>query len=221
MNEKKCTRCRACADFCRFHAILATPSGMIPMTELCHSCGGCALVCPSGAVEYRHRVTGKIESGTAATGNTIITGTLKTGEFSGVPVIRKMMNMIPNDRLVIIDGPPGTSCSAVAALEKSDLALIVTEPTPFGLSDMKMAVEMVRNLSLPVMVVVNKSGTGDRGVYEYCQKEGIPVAGEIPFSRERAQIYAKGELSVLQNADSGDRFSRLLQKIKEEAGLTA
>jgi len=218
INEEKCTCCRACSDFCRFNAILSAPQVMIPMRDLCHSCGGCAIVCREDAIEYRNKTIGSITTGTAASGNTVISGILNAGEYSGVPVIRRMLQNVPDDRIVIVDGPPGTSCTAAAALEVCDLAVLVTEPTPFALSDMKMAVEMIRKMSLPLGVVINKSGPGDREIYQYCLEEDIPVLGKIPFSLKLAKTYAEGRLPVKTDADSCFNYSRIWSAVLRETG---
>ncbi len=194
IDEDLCTRCRKCSTFCQFNALIVAPAMTIVLKEICHACGGCELVCPEGAVSFGERPVGEILKGTAATGNPVISGAMTPGEYSGVPVIKKALTLTDGYHSVVIDSPPGTSCTTVASLEGCDLALIVTEPTPFALSDMKMVVEMLGTMKMPMAVVVNKTGMGDDEVYRYCRDEGIPVYGEIPFSRELAEAYAEGNM---------------------------
>jgi MinD superfamily P-loop ATPase len=194
IDENKCIHCRKCATFCQFNALIAGAALTISMKEICHGCGGCALVCPSGAIRYEERPVGKVRKGISAFGNPVLSGNMNPGEFSGIPVIKKTRDLAPSGGIRIIDGPPGTSCNTVASLEDCDLAQIVTEPTPFALSDMKMVVEMLRTIDKPMAVVINKSGMGDRDVYGYCRDESLEILGEIPFSMDLARQYAVGEM---------------------------
>ncbi len=188
----ECTNCGACARFCAFGAILSAPTATIPLVEKCHDCGGCFLVCPESAIRYDHRPMGRIQSADTEYGS-LKWGELNIGEYSGVRIVRKLRNDAPMDAIVWIDGPPGTSCSAVAAVEDADYAILVGEPTPFGLSDMAMAGEMLESLKVPFGVVVNKVGTGDQGIQNYCHQEGLPLLGEIPFDRSVAESLATGK----------------------------
>jgi MinD superfamily P-loop ATPase len=199
INEDKCTNCGACGSFCAFNAILSTTKATIPMAERCHGCGGCALVCPEDAITYRERPIGKIGRGSVGS-RSFVYGSLNIGEYSGVGIIRKLRE-ISSDSVVWIDGPPGTACSAVAAVDHADFAVLVGEPTPFGVSDMAMAVEMLRKLGVPFAVVINKAGIGNREIYDYCREESITILGEIPFDRSLAEDYAAGRIE-------GDRDSR-------------
>lgn len=213
IDEEKCTHCRACASFCNYHAIIASSKVTMPMKELCHDCGGCALVCKAGAISYEHRPIGRIYEGKASTGNPMIYGELTTGELSGVKIINRLRNLVEERELVIIDSPPGTSCSTVAAVEDTDFAVLVTEPTPFGVSDMKMVVEMLREMGIPMTVVINKAGLGDEEVYNYCREEKLTIAGEIPFDRTIAEAYADGKLAVYINKETKSLFSRLRDEV--------
>jgi MinD superfamily P-loop ATPase len=223
IDNKKCTHCRKCAAFCQFNALIAGAAMTISMKEICHSCGGCALVCPTGAISYGERTVGKVRKGTSAYGNPVITGRMNVGEFTGVPVIKKALSLAPSRGIQIIDSPPGTACTTVAAIEDCDLAVIVTEPTPFALSDMKMVVEMLQSMSLPTAVVINKSGIGDRDVYAYCRQEGLEILGEIPFSMELAKFYAVGEMLDNIPADVKDELAKILDsmiRISTKSGVS-
>ena len=206
IDGETCTHCGACARFCAFGAILSSPAATFTLPERCHDCGGCAPVCPHGAITWDHRSIGRIIRGGTAGGD-IATGELNIGEYSGVKIIRRLRDSAPPDRPVFIDGPPGTACAAdtqwivdftfracaaVSAVEEADYAILVGEPTPFGVSDMAMAVEMLRDLSIPFGVVVNRTGIGDREIHGYCRREDLEILGEIPFSRDMADELAAG-----------------------------
>jgi len=217
VDEEKCIHCQECALFCRFNAIIAGPAVTMPLKDLCHDCGGCGLICPTGAISYEKKGIGRIYSGTSRFGTELLYGQLRIGELSGVKIINTINKKTKDMPLVIVDAPPGTSCSTVAALDDCDYALIVTEPTPFGVSDMKMVVELLREMSIPFSAVINKAGLGDDEVYRYCQEEDIAIAGEIPFDRSVARAYATGELAV--EIDEGYRslYFDLWQKIYRDS----
>ena len=219
VDNEKCTHCRRCADFCSFNVFIAGKTLTIAMKELCHDCGGCARVCPAGAIEYQYRGIGSIFAAPENTSPRLIYGKLNTGEYSGVRIIHRLRDLTAGEPTVIIDAPPGTSCSTVAAVEGSDFAVLVTEPTPFGVSDMKMAAEMLENMKIPAGVVVNKAGLGDNEVYEYCESAGLPVLGKIPFSRSIAEAYARGIPAVTLSAETRNLFSEIWQTILNHAEL--
>lgn len=196
IDEEKCNACGECGRFCKYHALLCGKGLVIPLKEMCHSCGGCKLVCPQGAISYQTRPIGKIYRGTSRENLSFVYGVLNVGELSGVKIINQVKEFVAKDRLVFIDSPPGTSCATVAAVEDSDYAIIVTEPTPFGVSDMKMVVEMLRKMKIPMGVIVNKAGMGDDEIYDYCKNENLTIVGEVPFYRSMAEAYSEGILSV-------------------------
>ena len=191
IDEDLCTHCGACAKFCAFGAILSAPTATIPMAERCHDCRGCAMVCPHDAITYQMRPMGKIGRGETKNGRFAF-GELNIGEYSGVRIISLLRKNAADEDLVWIDGPPGTACSAVAAVQDADFAVLVGEPTPFGVSDMSMAVEMLRDLKVPFGIVVNKAGIGDDEIYDYCRKEHLEILGEVPFDRSMAEALAHG-----------------------------
>ncbi|MBI9102400.1 MAG: ATP-binding protein [Spirochaetales bacterium] len=193
IDKKKCINCGACGRFCRFNAFISSPSLTISMPELCHSCGGCEMVCPEKAISYDIREIGSILKGTSKNIN-LSWGLLDVGQLSGVKIIEKLRKAPPTAPLRITDCPPGTSCSTVEAAEGANLAIIVAEPTPFGISDMLMVVEMLQTLKVPMALIINKAGLGDDKLHKLCEERNIPILGEIPFSREAAAIYARGDL---------------------------
>lgn len=214
VDEEKCTLCGKCGDFCNFNAIIPAKNTVLVFKESCHSCGGCELVCPSNAITYQKRNIGIIKKGRTLCGNQMEYGLLNLGELSGVKIIEKLRENTDNRELVIIDSPPGTSCSTVAALEYADYAVLVTEPTPFGLSDMKMVVEMLREMSIPFGVFVNKAGLGDSGVYEYCKEEQIKILGEIPFDKNIAKMYSEGRIFSLELKEYKKLFESVIDTIR-------
>lgn len=196
VDPDRCTACGRCAEVCRFGAIIVVGKQVMVFPELCHGCGSCTLNCPEGAIREVFDAFGVLERGTAGS-ITFAQGTLSVGKALATPIIRQLKRWaIPddvNDRPVILDAPPGNACPVVETMRGADGVLLVTEPTPFGLHDLRLAVEVARNeLGLPVAVVVNRDGTGDTGVDEYCSAENIPIVLRIPLEREIAEAYARG-----------------------------
>lgn len=193
IDFKKCTYCGKCAEVCAYHAIAVAKETVLVFPELCHGCGGCALFCPEEAISEVNRDIGVVEKGNAGEIK-FIQGRLNIGEPMAVPLIRevKRHGTEGNDRVIIIDVPPGTSCPVLEAVRESDFVILVTEPTPFGLNDLKLAVETVRKISIPFGVVINKDGIGDDGVDLYCKLETIPILMRFPFLKKVAVAYSKG-----------------------------
>jgi MinD superfamily P-loop ATPase len=189
----KCTFCGKCQDICQFNAIAILPETALTFPELCHSCGGCFLVCPEDAVKSRTRPLGVVEVGYRENIR-FVHGRLRVGEAMAPPLIRRVKAEAHPDGLTIIDAPPGTSCPVVTALWGSDAVLLVTEPTPFGLHDLELAVGAVRELQLPLGLVINRADLGDRRVHDFAARENIPILLEIPFDRQAAGAYAQGRL---------------------------
>ncbi|MFO8034676.1 MAG: ATP-binding protein [Candidatus Bipolaricaulota bacterium] len=192
VDEDKCTRCRACADACRYGALAVIEKGVLVHSELCHGCGLCAMVCPEGAITEVPRTIGWIDLGRGK-GLDFLQGMLNVGEPMASPIIKQLKDRSNPNQLTILDVPPGTGCPVIAALKGADFALLVAEPTPFGLHDLKAAVEVSYALALPVGVVVNRHGIGTDQVDRYCEQEGIPVLLRIPMDRRIAAAYARGE----------------------------
>ena len=216
VDLEKCDFCGKCAEFCQFNAIAVLGKNVLTFPELCHSCGGGKLICPKEAISEIPKEIGKLEKGMAREVE-FIHGHLRIGEAMAVPLIERVKKEIKPHKIAIIDAPPGTSCPVIAALKGADVALLVTEPTPFGLFDLKLAVGVVRILKIPLAIVVNRADLGDKKVFDYCAKEDIPILMTIPFSKDIAQTYAKGELLV-KEPKWQDQFLALWHQIKETMG---
>jgi MinD superfamily P-loop ATPase len=195
VDEGLCTLCGDCAKACEFNAIAIVGRKVLVYNDLCHGCGLCKMVCPEGAISESAHELGIIESGTAH-GFLFARGLLNVGEAMSTPIIQEMKKMIDTDHLTIIDAPPGTGCPTIAAIKGADVAVLVTEPTPFGLHDLRAAVGVARSVDVPSFVVINRDGIGDDSVERYCEQEGIPVAMKMPFDREIAKLYSQGEALV-------------------------
>lgn len=214
VNSSRCTSCGACAEACRFNAIAITPKGAMIFPELCHACGGCFMACREGAITERTRIIGSLSQGKAANLH-FIQGELNVGEALAPPMIREAKKQADENSLVIIDSPPGTACPMVAAVSDADFVLLVTEPTPFGLNDLKLAVETVRTLGLPFGVVINREGIGDEGVREYCVREEIGILGIVPDDRTVAEHYSRGIPAVAISEEYKALFKEILRKAAE------
>lgn len=214
VDESLCNGCGECGRFCRYHAIVSFGSTPLVFPELCHGCGGCALVCPRGAIRETGRRIGVVET-MAADGITLIQGRLDIGVAMAPPLIRAVKARLSNDITAILDAPPGTSCPVITTLRGSDFVVLVTEPTPFGLHDLRLAVAMVRELAVPFGVVVNRMGVGDDRVHRFCREQGIPILLEIPDDRRIAEAYSRGELLVDALPEYGSHFATLLWNIRE------
>lgn len=195
VDASRCDGCRVCSAFCRYNAIIVPGKTALVFPELCHSCGGCVKVCPQNALKEVEQRIGLIR--TWCSGEiSLLQGQLDVGVASAPPLIRKLKERIEPDRIVILDAPPGTSCPVVTTLRGADLALLVTEPTPFGLHDLAIAVEKVREIDLPMVVIVNRMGIGDDRVQRFCQAENIPLIAEIMDDRRIAESYSRGLTAI-------------------------
>jgi len=218
VDESRCLHHGRCTQVCQFHAIAALPNTTLVFPELCHGCGGCTLECPEQAIREEPHLIGIIEHGHAgavAFGH----GILNVGEPMATPVIRQLKRRISEEYdLCILDAPPGTACPVVESMRGADFLLLVTEPTPFGLHDLRLAVEVGRDeLGLPVGVVVNHDGVGDRGVDEYCASEGLPILMRIPLDRRIAEAYSRGTPLVEAMPDYQEQFRHLMGQVEAEA----
>jgi MinD superfamily P-loop ATPase len=193
VDEVLCNQCGACGRICQFSAIVPLGKKVLVFNELCHSCGGCVRVCPAGAITEVQKRIGTLELG--ASGNvSFVSGRLDVGQAMSPPVIRAVMRHAMDDGLTIIDAPPGTACSFVTAVKGCDVVILVTEPTPFGLHDLQLAVETLRELELPFGVVVNRTHSEQNCISDYCAKDDIPLLLQIPEDRRVAQAYSRGRL---------------------------
>jgi len=215
IDKTKCDFCGKCSDFCAYNALAVVPSDVLVFPELCHSCGGCKLVCPQDAVGWRERVVGVVEHG-IADGIDFYHGLLNVGEIQAIPVIKALKRKVDKSKNVILDAPPGTSCPVIETVGGSDYCILVTESTPFGLHDLKLAVDVIRHMYIPFGVIINRDGVGDKKVELYCQNEKIPVLMKIPHSEEIAQLYSKGIPFVNELPDWRDGFQNLFSRIQSE-----
>ena len=206
-----CEGCGNCGQLCQYSAIVCLKDTPLVFEQLCHSCGGCMLVCPTDAISERQIPIGNVESGTAD-GVRFVQGRLNIGDVRTPALIKKVKEKISNDGLVIIDAPPGTSCPVIEAVGGVDFCLLVTEPTPFGLNDLQLAVDMVKELKLPFAVIINRSDLGDDEVQKYCNKENIEVVLEIPDDRRIAEAYSTGSMVVDALPEYRNNFLRLYEK---------
>lgn len=212
IEKETCVLCGACAKVCQFNAIAKAGNEVVVFEKLCHDCGACKLVCKTGAITYAKRLIGKLESGSTKDIN-CQRGVLNVGEPMAVPVIRKLLDNIP-DEDHLIDCPPGTSCNVVNALKYADAAILVTEPSEFGLHDLSMAVELVRLYHIPYGIIINKDDETENIIKHYCKKNNVTLFGTIPYSMEAAALYSKG---IMLCEDDVYRviFKRIVEKIKE------
>jgi len=214
VDEKKCTLCGKCAEICQFKAIIVIGETVLPFHELCHSCGGCMEVCPEDAITETGREMGIIEEG-RRNGLSFAHGRLRIGEAMSPPLIGKVRSLTKPDGLTIIDAPPGTSCPVIEAMKGADFILLVTEPTPFGLHDLKLAVGAVRVLGIPCGLVINRSDLGDDEVRKYAEKENVPLLMEIPFDRKIAEAYSRGKMIIDEMPEWKQRFVDLYEDITD------
>lgn len=220
VDRDACTACGVCGEACQFGGIIVLPTGAHAFPTLCHACGACVRLCPAGALREEPRRIGELTE-TRAGSITLVTGRLEVGQTLAPPVVRAVRARGDGAELVIVDAPPGTSCPVVAAVRGADVAVLVTEPTPFGLHDLELAVEAVRRLHVPFGVVVNRAGAGDACVADFCEREGIPVLLEIPQERRIAEAYARGLPVVAACPELRPAFSDLLDVLDRLRTLAA
>ncbi|MBK5190810.1 MAG: ATP-binding protein [Methanosarcinales archaeon] len=220
VNYELCDYCGKCAPACEYNALVVLPEKEVMVfPELCHGCGLCSLVCPQEAISEEPREIGVIKKGRSGDGKIdLVYGLLNIGEVKATPLIDQVKAELNPAKTVIIDVPPGTACPVIAAVQSTDYCILVTEPTPFGLYDLKLAVEVLRVLKIPFGIVVNKAGIGDRKVYEYCAKEGIPILLEIPHDKRIARYYSEGVPFVREMPEWEERFAGMMKSIKEYVG---
>ena len=213
VNMEKCNLCGECGEFCKFNAIIPAKKRVIVFGEACHDCGGCEIVCKNGAISWEKREIGKIFTGKTHFNSTNKYGKLNIGEMSGVKIIKEIYkNTVEKDFL--IDCPPGTACTTVSAVEVADFAIIVVEPSPFGLSDMKLVVQLLRDMKIPFGVVINKFDEDENIVKKYCDDEKIEIIGTIPFDRKIAEAYSKGEIIADALSEYRENFETILKRVK-------
>jgi MinD superfamily P-loop ATPase len=218
VDESQCDFCRQCSELCRFKAISVLNTVVMVFSEMCHGCGGCIAVCPKKAITSDQRILGEISLGTFQTKGFLM-GRLRVGESMSPPLIKKVLEELARQKLftekadILIDAPPGVSCPAVSAVIDSDVIVLVTEPTPFGLFDLRLALQAFTPLNKPMGVVINRAGIGNNAIYRFCEKVQLPVLAEIPYQRSIAEAYSKG-LVVTQNSKKmGNLFLQLTEAV--------
>ena len=213
VDEGACIACGKCGEICQYSAIVSLADKALVFPELCHSCGGCMLVCPTGAISEQPREIGRIESGNSDS-ISFVHGILNIGEVKGISLIRQVKQSPPQEYdMLIVDSPPGTSCPVIESVRKSDLVVLVTEPTPFGLYDLKLAMDMVRALLLPFGVVFNRADPDNNAMREFCHDNRVEILATIPDDRWIAETYSTGNLIAEHSGKYRDIFNKLLSRI--------
>jgi len=217
VDENRCTYCGKCAEVCQYHAVVVVGKKTLVFPQLCHGCGSCTLVCPERAITEVPDVLGVLERGPAQSDISFARGLLNIGEPMAVPIIRQLKKWIVSSpgQVQILDAPPGTSCPVVESMRGVDFILLVTEPTPFGLHDLRLAVQVAHELKIPMGVVVNRDGIGDDRVDEFCQSEGLPILLRVPFERKIAEGVARGKTLVDIRPEYVSHFRKLYLQIAD------
>lgn len=212
IDDNKCISCGRCVEVCQFNALAKVKNDIMLFQKLCHNCGACEIICKSGAISYKKRETGKIEKGILKEIK-CSRGVLNVGEPMAIAIIKQLLGKLEK-HINIIDCPPGTSCNVVNALRYANGAILVTEPTEFGLHDMKMAVELVKIFNIPFGIVINKDDCEDNIVKKYCTLNNINIIGVIPYSKDIAVCYSKGNI-LYNNTNYKGVFDELCERTKE------
>lgn len=219
IDTNKCTFCRKCVEYCEFNAIVVIPPAKFAEVNasLCHSCGACSAACQYNAITEKPLSIGKITRYSTGSGNGLLEGRLKIGSAMQTMVIRKLKKEPDNENEIIIyDAPPGTSCPVVITVANADYIILVTEPTPFGLHDLKLTIDMLKAIDKPYGVIVNKAGLGNKEIYQYFEKENIELLGEIPYNKEYAAKYATGRLLNNIPREFKNYYSDIINKLKNK-----
>lgn len=215
-DQKLCTGCRKCIDFCKFNALAFIINKVIVFNDVCHSCGGCVLFCPEKALSEKDKIIGEVQSGVSENVG-VITGILNTGESSGVPIIKKLLNDNPAGKgFTFIDCPPGSACIVMESIKDADYCILVAEPTLFGVHNLNMVYELVRLFKRPHAVVLNKCLEGENPAEEFCREKDIKILGKIPFDSELGILNSNALISVRENQKYREMFSSMLQIVAKE-----
>ncbi|WP_202709920.1 ATP-binding protein [Sporosalibacterium faouarense] len=216
VDEKLCTGCRKCVEFCKFNALAYIKDKVVVFDEVCHSCGGCVLFCPQKAMSEREKKIGSIEKGNSEN-VTVVTGILKPGEASGVPIIKQLIKEVENkEGFTFIDSPPGSACVVMESIKDADYCILVAEPTLFGVHNLQMVHELVKLFKKPYGVVLNKCLNEENLAEKFCIENDISIIGRIPFDHQLGMLNSNGMISVRENDKYRDMFSDILQKVTKE-----
>ena len=213
VDQAKCDYCGKCKEVCMYNAIAVLNKAVLVFPELCHGCGACSYFCPQKAIKEVNKEIGFIEIGHKQDLQ-FVQGKLNIGQAMSPPLIKAVKKHINLTGISIIDAPPGTSCPVIESIRGSDLCLLVTEPTPFGLNDLILAVEMLKKLKIPFAVTINRSDLGDQKTDEYCRAHNIPILMRIPFKKEIAEVYSRGDVIVEAFPQYRQKFQDLLGRIR-------
>lgn len=212
IDEEKCTHCGKCSELCQYNALAVLPDKVMVFKELCHGCGLCQMACPQGAITEKDRTIGIIEK---AEGEIeFLRGVLNIGEAMSTPLIKRLKEKMNREKTVILDVPPGTACPVIEAISGVDYCLLVTEPTPFGLYDLRLAVELCKELNVKFGVIINRDGMGNQDTENFCNEQGIPILLRIPYDRKIAELYSKGIPFVREIPEWRERFGDVFRKIE-------
>jgi len=212
IDEEKCTHCGKCSELCQYNALAVLPDKVMVFKELCHGCGLCQMACPQGAITEKDRTIGIIEK---AEGEIeFLRGVLNIGEAMSTPLIKRLKEKMNREKTVILDVPPGTACPVIEAISGVDYCLLVTEPTPFGLHDLRLAVELCKELNVKFGVIINRDGMGNRDTENFCNEKGIPILLKIPYDRKIAELYSKGIPFIKEMPEWRKRFGDVFRKIE-------
>lgn len=213
-----CTGCRECVEFCAFHALAFTGNRPMLFDEVCHSCGGCALLCPAGAIRETDKVVGTVSSGISDCVN-VFTGRLNIGEASGIPVIKWLLSKVPNsgNSPIFIDCPPGSACTVMESIQDADFCVLLAEPTVFGSHNLAMVYELVMLFRKPFGAMLNKCQEGKNPSEAFCLEHQVPILGRIPFDPELGALNSEGKIAARENQRYREFFGSLLERIGKEA----
>lgn len=217
VNNELCNGCRKCVDFCKFNALAYIKNKLIVFDDVCHSCGGCILVCPEKALTEKEKVIGKVQKGVSGE-VTVWTGILNTGEATGIPIIKKLLevNKPQGDQMMFIDCPPGSACIVMESIKDADYCILVAEPTLFGVHNLNMVYELVKLFNRPSGVVLNKCLEEENPAEKFCLEKNIKILGRIPFDNELGTLNSNAEIAVNKNEKYRELFSSLLDTVTKE-----
>ena len=218
INTDKCTYCGKCAEYCAYQSIFIVPQQKVikVIEDLCHGCGACSVACEFDAISEKDVSLGKVNHYEISPTANIVEARVRVGVYSSVPVISKAIKIAGFNNLVLMDSPPGTSCPFIETVSHADFVLLITEPTPFGVSDLKQSVETLRTMNKKCGVIINRAGLGDDKVYEYLEQEHIPLLMEIPFDREIATHYSNGKILAKERVDVEKQLLAVLNTIDKK-----